>query len=216
MAHIVIVGSDKGGTGKTTVTRLVLDYFSGKQRTLRIFDTEQPKPILPRFYPAAVQIDMRHTDGMMAVYDRLDDAEFTVVDIMAGLLTDALASMDDLGLLDAVRAGRHKLTVLHVLGTSVASIGEVADVAKQIPGIQHVLVKNHINAADFAGLDPAVAKQASLAIDIGQLDVTAYAEIDRLGLAYSAFIGSSGSLVQAGLTRSWLKKSFAELAKVFQ
>ena len=40
---VIIVGADKGGVGKTTVTRTLLDYFSARKVPTRAFDTEAPK-----------------------------------------------------------------------------------------------------------------------------------------------------------------------------
>ena len=37
---VVLVGADKGGVGKTTVARTLLDYFGAHQTPTRAFDTE--------------------------------------------------------------------------------------------------------------------------------------------------------------------------------
>ena len=37
---LVVVGADKGGVGKTTVARTLLDYFSAHHISTRAFDTE--------------------------------------------------------------------------------------------------------------------------------------------------------------------------------
>ena len=43
---VIIVGADKGGVGKTTVARTLLDYFTAHQIPARAFDTEAPKGTL--------------------------------------------------------------------------------------------------------------------------------------------------------------------------
>ena len=40
---VIIVGADKGGVGKTTVARTLLDYFTAHQIATRAFDTETPR-----------------------------------------------------------------------------------------------------------------------------------------------------------------------------
>ena len=40
---VVLIGGDKGGVGKTTVARTLLDYFAHQQVRVRAFDTEVPK-----------------------------------------------------------------------------------------------------------------------------------------------------------------------------
>src|ERR1700755_815868 len=43
---VIVVGADKGGVGKTTVSRTVLDYFSANNVQTRAFDTESPRGTL--------------------------------------------------------------------------------------------------------------------------------------------------------------------------
>ena len=48
---VIVVGADKGGVGKTTVSRTLLDYFTAHHVPTRAFDTESPKGTLKRFHP---------------------------------------------------------------------------------------------------------------------------------------------------------------------
>jgi hypothetical protein len=53
---VIVVGADKGGVGKTTVSRTVLDYFSANNIPTRAFDTESPRGTLKRFHPTITEI----------------------------------------------------------------------------------------------------------------------------------------------------------------
>jgi MinD superfamily P-loop ATPase len=46
---VVLIGGDKGGVGKTTVARTLLDYFAHQQVRVRAFDTEVPRGTLNAF-----------------------------------------------------------------------------------------------------------------------------------------------------------------------
>lgn len=48
---LILVGADKGGVGKTTISRALLDYVARKNIMARAFDTENPRGTLHRFYP---------------------------------------------------------------------------------------------------------------------------------------------------------------------
>ncbi len=50
---VILVGADKGGVGKTTVSRALLDYFIAHNIPTRAFDTESPKGTLKRFHPTS-------------------------------------------------------------------------------------------------------------------------------------------------------------------
>src|SRR5450755_3492736 len=59
---VIVVGTDKGGVGKTTVSRTLLDYFDGNNIPTRAFDTESPRGTLKRFHPDVTEIvDMTTT-----------------------------------------------------------------------------------------------------------------------------------------------------------
>src|SRR6516164_988383 len=63
---VIVVGADKGGVGKTTVSRTLLDYFSANSVPTRAFDTESPRGTLKRFHPEVTEIvDMTATSGQM-------------------------------------------------------------------------------------------------------------------------------------------------------
>ena len=43
---LILVGADKGGVGKTTLSRALMDYFVRKNILTRAFDTENPRGTL--------------------------------------------------------------------------------------------------------------------------------------------------------------------------
>src|SRR5689334_6018935 len=90
---VVLVGADKGGVGKTTVSRALLDYFIAHNIPTRAFDTECPKGTLKRFHPEVTEVvDITSTSDQMKIFDTLSnpDARVTVIDIRAGLLSSTL------------------------------------------------------------------------------------------------------------------------------
>ena len=50
---VILVGADKGGVGKTTVARALLDYFIAHNIPTRAFDTEAPKGTLSASIPTS-------------------------------------------------------------------------------------------------------------------------------------------------------------------
>ena len=53
---VILVGADKGGVGKTTVARTLLDYLTAEKLPARAFDTEFPKGTLKRFHPDVTEV----------------------------------------------------------------------------------------------------------------------------------------------------------------
>src|SRR6476620_10888406 len=99
---VVLVGADKGGVGKTTVSRVLLDYFIAHNVPVRAFDTEAPKGTLKRFHPDLTDVvDITSTTDQMKIFDTLSSAAayVTVIDIRAGLLSTTLKALRDIGFL---------------------------------------------------------------------------------------------------------------------
>src|SRR6202158_1284109 len=99
---LILVGADKGGGGKTTVARKLLDYFTAHQVATRAFDTETPKGTLKRFHRDVSEIvDVTTVADQMRIIDTLSttDASVTVVDVRAGLMVPPLHPLRDLGFL---------------------------------------------------------------------------------------------------------------------
>src|SRR6202035_2973809 len=119
---VIIVGADKGGVGKTTVTRTLLDYFSARKIPIRAFDTEAPKGTLKRFHGDVTDVvDVTRIPDQMQFFDSLSDSTVTIIDVRAGLLSPTLASLRDIGFIDAAKKGQITFSVLHLLGPSGAS-----------------------------------------------------------------------------------------------
>src|SRR6516225_2761935 len=69
---VIVVGADKGGVGKTTVSRTLLDYFAANNVATRAFDTES-RATLKRFHPHVSEIvDMTSTADQMKIFDTLN------------------------------------------------------------------------------------------------------------------------------------------------
>jgi hypothetical protein len=155
---VVLVGADKGGVGKTTVARVLLDYFVAHNVPTRAFDTEAPKGSLKRFHPDITDVvDITSTADQMKIFDTLAsaDAKITVIDIRAGQLSKTLEALRDIGFLDAAAKTQITFTVFHVLGPSIASLEEIRDTASFMEDAHYILVKNFINNTTFFEWDPA-------------------------------------------------------------
>ncbi len=155
---VIIVGADKGGVGKTTVARTLLDYFTAHQIPTRAFDTEAPKGTLKRFHPDLTDVvDMTHVPDQMKIFDTLNsaDATVTVIDVRAGLMSPTLKALRDIGFIEAAKKGQITFAVFHILGPSIASLDEIAETATYLGDAKYFMVKNFINNHHFFEWDEA-------------------------------------------------------------
>jgi dethiobiotin synthetase len=216
---VVIVGADKGGVGKTTISRALLDYFHAHGVDHRAFDTEAPDGVLKRFFPDKTQIvDLSKSDGQMTVFDTLTKSTVTVIDVRAGLLSPTLRTLSDIGFLDAVKENKVKIVVLHVLGSTLASFDEIKATAALLAGSKHYLVTNHINDTSYLGWDSDAA-QATLGlgtaiIDTPKLNELATEHVENAGVPFTKFIANTdNSWVIRGYVKHWLARVFAQFGE---
>jgi hypothetical protein len=104
---VIVIGADKGGVGKTTVARTLLDYLRKQEVPMRAFDAEAPKGTLQRFYPNVSEIvDVTAVADQMRMFDTVSDSAVTVIDVRAGLFSSTLRTLRDISFLDAAKQGR--------------------------------------------------------------------------------------------------------------
>jgi uncharacterized protein (TIGR02594 family) len=213
--HIAIVGADKGGVGKTFLSRVMISYLEKRpQRPVdyEAFDGQHPTGILKRFHPDHTSVvSIRKSDDQVRMFDRLKPNQVKVIDLAAGELVYMLNLVGELGFLEDVNRGAIKLTVFHVIGSTQASFDEIAVVKKLVTGARHFLVTNHINDAQYLGLSDELKAEADGVIDIPQLDSMAADYVDKAGVGFNEFVANDAhSLVLRRKVSAWLAKCFAE------
>ncbi|OCK59944.1 hypothetical protein [Bradyrhizobium sp. LMTR 3] len=227
---VIVVGADKGGVGKTTVSRTLLDYFNTNNVQTRAFDTESPRGTLKRFHPEITEIvDMTTTADQMKIFDTLNSGlSVTVIDARAGLLSPALASLRDIGFLDAARSGQITFAVFHILGSSIASLDEIAETAGFMTGAKYFLVKNFINDTQFFQWDQSTYNsyfhriKNATELTIPKLNEMAYEQVEVASVPFVNFVANKGrnedaanhSFVLRGYVRHWLANVWREYDRI--
>jgi hypothetical protein len=224
---LVLVGADKGGVGKTTVARLLIDFLALSGLDVRVFDTQAPTGTLRRFYPDVAKImDLKDIRDQARLVESLASHQaVTVVDLKAGQLLHTLRFMEDVGLLDAAARGEARLLVLHLIGASVASLAELDAVAPYKDKCEYRIVKNLVNGSSFFDDYADVFARhlprgdAPREIVVPRLDPLAYEAVELTGLPFSSFVFDEAarsaetrprSFVLRGYVRTWLERSWTD------
>jgi len=229
---VMIVGADKGGVGKTTVARTLLDYFAANNVPTRAFDTESPHGTLKRFHPDITEIvDLTTTADQMRVFDTLNAIgapPVTIIDVRAGLLSSVLSSLRDIGFLDAAESGQITFVVFHILGPSISSLNEIAETMNAMAGTKYFLVKNFINDTQFFQWDQVTYNsyfrsiKDAIQLTVPKLNQVAYEQVEVASVPFSKFIASKGghdevinhSFVLRGYVRHWLTNVWNEFDRI--
>jgi hypothetical protein len=226
---VIIVGADKGGVGKTTVTRTLLDYFNARKIPTRAFDTESPKGTLKRFHPDVTEVvDVTKIADQMTIFDTISESAATLIDVRAGLLSPTLTALRNIGFIDAAKKGQITFSVFHILGPSVASLDEIAETADFMADARYFLVKNFINNTHFFEWDQATYNsyfnriKDAVELTIPKLNEMACEQVELASVPYLSFIANKGgngesanySFVLRGYVRHWLGNVWAEYDRI--
>ncbi len=226
---VIIVGADKGGVGKTTVSRTLLDYFSARRVQARAFDTETPRGTLKRFHPEITTIvDLNQVPDQMKIFDTLNESQITVIDVRAGLLSPTLKALRDIGFIEAARKNQVTLAVFHILGPSIASLDEIAETSTFLADSKYFLVKNFINNTHFFEWDQATYDsyfhkvKNAVELTIPKLNEMASEQVELASVPFLTFIGNKGpqgeaasySFVLRGYVRHWLGNVWGEYDRI--
>jgi hypothetical protein len=225
---MVMVGADKGGVGKTTVSRAAIDYIAARGARPRVYDTEHPTGGLARFpFAGAEVVDLSRISGKVKVFDAVDTNPVTLIDMRAGLMSATLRALEEAGLLGAVRAREINLALLHVLGPTPESLAEVVAATKLIGdgGARHFVVKNNILAQadgddvfadwatrpEYAGIFRSM-EQATITVPRLPEEITR--EVHRQAASFAAFAGDpANGRTKRGLVHAWMRAIWADMDK---
>jgi hypothetical protein len=228
---VVLIGADKGGVGKTTVARTLLDYFAEQKVRARAFDTEVPKGTLKRFHPDVTDVvDISHVPDQMRIFDTVNSAEasVTLIDIRAGWLSPTLSALRNIGFIEAVKRNHVTFVVFHLLGPTLASLDEIAETAACLGDAKYFMVKNFINNTHFFEWDKATHASYfktindAVQITIPKLTEMAAEQVELASVPFATFVANkkqggepaSYSFVLRGYVRHWLRSVWAEYDRV--
>jgi len=228
---VVLIGADKGGVGKTTVARTLLDYFAHHQVRARAFDTEAPRGTLKRFHPNVTDVvDIGHVPDQMRIFDTVNstDATVSLIDVRSGLLSPTLRALRDIGFIEAARKDQITFAVFHILGPTIASLDEIAEIAAYLGNAKYFKVKNFISDTHFFDWDEATHAcyfkrvPDAVEITIPKLVEMAAEQVELASVPFAAFIANkkqSGdpaaySFVLRGYVRHWLGNVWAEYDRI--
>jgi hypothetical protein len=228
---VILVGADKGGVGKTTVSRTLLDYFASRKIPTRAFDTEFPKGTLKRFHPGITDVvDVTSVPDQMKIFDTIEssDAQITLIDIRAGLMSPTLEALRDIGFIDMTKRNQLTFAVFHILGATIASLDEIAETSKFLVDARYFLVKNFINNTSFFDWDETTYNSYfnkiphAVEIKVPKLSEMACEQVELSSVPFATFIAdkksngesAGSSFVLRGYVRHWLNNVWAEYDRV--
>jgi len=229
MSSLNFIGGEKGGVGKSVVSRVLAQYFIDKNRPFIGFDTDRSHTSFTRFYAdyaSPVIVDSYEgLDKLAAAFEEPSaegEQKSVIVDLAAQTAapltrwikdSDLFSVMDEMGVTvnfwHVADAGKDSVDLL---GRLVNTFGA---------GPNYFVLKNQGRGSDFSQLDESPALEKALAlgarvITLGQLHEASMRKIDRQNASFWSAINNrtgpdSLGLLERQRVKNWLKNTYATL-----
>lgn len=230
MSTIHFVGGEKGGVGKSVVSRLMSQYCLEKSLTFVGFDADQSHATLSRFYPEftrPINLDVfESTDQIMEL--ALEADQHVIIDLPAQSERFLDRWIEENGVLDMCEEMNISIVYWYVVDDGLDSARLIDNfLTKYQNSLTFVGVKNEGRGTNFSAIDVFFEKHAvtndkkrQQAILPG-LHKETMRKIDNLSFSFWGAENIKGknlqhlSLMERQRTKVWLKKSYKMLENVF-
>ena len=226
LSRIHLIGGEKGGVGKSMVSRLMAQYFIDHQIPFVGFDTDRSHGSLMRFYAdyaSAALVD--RYDALDAIIEAAVEqpGRRVLVDLAAQTHDPLVHWMDDSGVLDMADVSGIALHYWHVMDSGRDSVDLLSRLLDRFgQRLHYVLVRNQLRGDDFGQLERSgeldrARGLGARVMDLKKLQDTVVQKIDARNASFwSARQGGAEGpglgLMERQRLKMWLTASYASLA----
>jgi hypothetical protein len=229
MAHIHLIGGEKGGVGKSVVARLMAQYLIDRKLPFLGFDSDRSHGALMRFYaPFASPIVADRYESLDTIVEAAAEQpdRRIIVDLAAQTHEPLVRWMEESSLLDVASDLGVKVRYWHVMDSGRDGVDLLRQLLDRFGArLSYVLVLNEIRGADFDILERSGEKERALGFDgqvmsLRRLHDEAMRKIDAQSASFWAETNvvakESGALglMERQRVKTWLKHAYGELERV--
>ena len=231
MTSLNFIGGEKGGVGKSVVSRVLAQYFIDNARPFIGFDTDRSHTSFTRFYAGfASPVIVDTYEGLDLIATSFEDvpaggARSVIVDLAAQTAAPLARWITDSDLLPLMAEMGVTVNFWHVAddGTdSLDLLGRLLDTYGEGP--RYIVVRNLGRGGNFSRLDESAAmarvrELGGLSITLPQLHEASMHKIDRQNASFWAAIHNRQGPDALGMlerqrVKMWLKTAYAALEPV--
>jgi hypothetical protein len=228
-SQIHLIGGEKGGVGKSMVSRLLAQYFIDHEIPFVGFDTDRSHGSLLRFYAdyaSPVLVDRYEA------LDKIVEAAVEVpgrrvlVDLAAQTHEPLVKWMDESGVLDMADLSGISLSYWHVMDAGRDSVDLLRRLLDRFgQRVRYVLVKNHLRGEDFGQLERSGELERAVGlgaqvIDVKRLHEPVMQKIDARNASFWSARNTGGidgpglGLMERQRLKLWMSHAYDGIARV--
>ena len=225
-AHVHLIGGEKGGVGKSMVSRLLAQYFIDHDIPFLGFDTDRSHGSLMRFYAgyaSPVLID-RYEALDTIIESSIDQpGRRVLVDLAAQTHEPLTKWMEESGVLDLADVSGLAIHYWHVMDSGRDSV----DLLKRLLDrfghrLRYVLVRNQLRGDDFSQLEQSGELERALGlgakvVNLKRLHDAVVQKIDASNSSFWSAKNGGGStagklgLMERQRLKLWMNHAYAEI-----
>jgi hypothetical protein len=228
VSKVHLIGGEKGGVGKSMVSRLIAQYLIDNTLPWIGFDTDRSHGSLMRFYAEhATPVLVERFEALDQIIEVAVEhpGRRVLVDLAAQTHDPLVHWMDESGVLDMADLAGVQLNYWHVMDSGRDSVDLLAKLLDRFgQRLHYVLVRNQLRGDDFSQLERSGQLERATGlgarvIDIKRLHDSVVQKIDARNASFWDARNSSGidgpglGLMERQRLKMWLAHAYAELAK---
>lgn len=227
-SKIHLIGGEKGGVGKSLMSRLLAQYFIDNQMPFLGFDTDRSHGALLRFYAdyaSPVLVDRYEMLDHIVERAVEQPGVRVLVDLAAQTHDPLTAWMEESGVLDMADLSGFSMHYWHVMDSGRDSVDLLSRLLDRFgQRVNYVLVRNHLRGDDFSQLEKSGQLDRALGlgakvIDIKRLHDAVVQKIDARNSSFWAARHGTGldspglGLMERQRLKLWMHSAYSELGK---
>ena len=229
MSQVHFVGGEKGGVGKSMVSRILAQYFIDHALPFTGYDSDRSHGALMRFYagyasPVVID-DYANLDRVVEAAAN-GGSERVLVDLAAQTHHALMRWMDDSGLIELAPEAGLGITYWHVMDAGRDSVDLLRRLLDTLGGrVGIVLVLNALRGDRFEILDASGERERALSLGarimtLGHLDDATVQKIDARDTSFWAALnppqagGAALGLLERQRVKVWLKRAYEQIARL--
>jgi hypothetical protein len=229
MAHIHFIGGEKGGVGKSLMSRVLAQYMIDREIPFIGFDTDRSHGALMRFYSGyASSVLVDNIEALDTIIEAAaEQPERRVLVDLAAQTHDPLVKwMDDAGVLNLADEMGMTIHYWHVMDSGKDSVDLLKKLLDRFgTGMKYVLVRNQIRGNDFSVLEQSgeQARAMQLGARVVSLKKLSDSVINKIDAGSSSFWkaknpqepnGGGLGLMDRQRVKAWLRDAYREIDDV--
>jgi hypothetical protein len=231
MNRIHFIGGEKGGVGKSVITRLLAQYYIDHEIPFRVYDADLSHGAMMRYYADySAPVDISRFDNADSIAENaIESGVTTIVDLAAQTSRSMNHWISETGLLDLAQDIGLQLSFWHVMDDGSDSLQLLYKLFNDFGNkVDYVIARNFGRGKDFSHLHEPELSRRLVEHEVSMIDVPALhaptmRKIDHISASFWAAannrddaLGPVLGLLERQRVKTWLHRAYTQFDKIHE